>query len=226
VRAVQRALAVVTACLALLGIGLSVEHLLDDQPYNPGFLEHPWLIRSHVVLGGVYLALALPQLAPGLRRRRPDLHRALGRGAVGAGAIAGLTALVVTFWFPYSGPAAILVVVPFAAFFVAALARGFQLARRGDHAAHREWMIRALAIGTSIATMRLLFVPSLLLLGDWEDEALARRLSLASFAAAFVLHAAVAEAWLRATRPGRARAGVMLGPCAATSGRSSTSNPP
>ena len=37
----QRLLAVSTVCLCLLGAALSVEHLLDDDHYNPGFAEHP-----------------------------------------------------------------------------------------------------------------------------------------------------------------------------------------
>jgi uncharacterized membrane protein len=198
--AAARALAAATALLALLGIGLSVEHLVDSNPYNPGFARHPLVIRTHVVLGALYLALALPQLAPGVRRRRPELHRALGRVAVLAGVLAGLTALVATALFPYSGPLAMLVVGPFAAWFVVSLGRGIGAARRRDFAAHREWMIRALAIGTSIATMRLIFVPAMLLLGAYDDESRLRWLSLASFAAAFVVHAWVGEAWIRSTR--------------------------
>jgi hypothetical protein len=60
-------------------------------------------------------------------------------------------------------------------------------------------MIRALAVGTSIATMRLVFVPALLLLGTPSNER-ARELSTPSFLIAFVLHAAVAEYWIRRTR--------------------------
>jgi hypothetical protein len=197
----RRGLAAVTAGLALLGIGLAVEHLLAEEHYNPGFAEHPEWIGSHVALGAVYLGLALPQFVTRLRGRRPAAHRRMGRLAVTAGVVAGATALVMTAWFPYSGRAALAIVAPFAAWFVLALGRGAWLARQHRFAEHREWMIRAFAIGTSIATMRLIFVPAMLLLGDFEDEALARRVSLASFGAAFVLHAAVAEAWLRATRP-------------------------
>lgn len=198
----KRTLAALTVLLAFLGIALSIEHLLDSDHYNPGFIEHPLVIRSHVVLGGVYLGFALPQFVPAIRQRRPRLHRAIGRGAVLAGGVAGLTALLITLLFPYSGPTAIGVVGPFACLFVGSLARGLWLARRQAYAAHREWMIRALAIGTSISTMRLIFVPSMLLLGDYGDEERARWLSLASFGAAFVLHSAIAEAWIRSTRQG------------------------
>jgi len=197
----KTALAAYTILLALLGIALSIEHLLDADHYNPGFDEHPVIIGSHVVLGGLYLAFALPQFASSVRQRRPRVHRAMGRVAVAAGGVAGVTALLITLLFPYSGPRAIGVVGPFACWFVFSLARGLWLARRRDYRAHREWMIRALAIGTSIATMRLIFVPSMLLLGAYEDEERARWLSLVSFGAAFVLHSAVAEARIRTTRP-------------------------
>jgi uncharacterized membrane protein len=194
------ALATAATLLALLGIGLSIEHLLDSNHYNPGFAEHPLVIRSHVVLGGLYLAVALPQFVSTIRVRRPRLHRAMGRAGVAAGVVAGFTALLTTALFPYHGPIAFFLVGPWACWFVASLARGLWLARRRRFAAHREWMIRAFAIGTGIATMRLLFVPAMLLLGEYADEERARRLSLASFMVAFALHAVIAEVWIRTTR--------------------------
>jgi hypothetical protein len=63
---------------------------------------------------------------------------------------------------------------------------------------HREWIIRAFPIGLSIATMRLIFVPTLLVVADPTDAQVAV-LSNTSFAAAFVLHTSVAEAWIRTT---------------------------
>jgi uncharacterized membrane protein len=196
---VQRLLAVSTVFVCLLGAALSVEHLLDDEHYNPGFYAHPRVMQAHVILGAGYLLLALPQFVARLRARRPRLHRATGRVAVAVGLVAGTTALYITFAFPFSGWMAIPVVAPFGCLFVFALARGFWLARRRRFAEHREWMIRALAIGTSIATMRLLFVPALFGFGEATDER-ARWLSLVCFAAAFAIHLAVAESWIRATR--------------------------
>jgi hypothetical protein len=60
-------------------------------------------------------------------------------------------------------------------------------------------MIRVFAIGLSIATMRLNFVPALLIVADPTEGQIAA-LSTSSFAAAFLLHASVAVLWLRATR--------------------------
>jgi uncharacterized membrane protein len=65
--------------------------------------------------------------------------------------------------FPFHGPAAVYFVSPFAILFTAALIIAFDRVRRGDYARHREWMIRTFAIGTGIATMRLIFVPWLLM---------------------------------------------------------------
>ena len=158
-------------------------------------------MRAHLSLGAVYLALALPQFLPGLRARRPRLHRACGAVAVAAGIVAGSTAIVIGIAFPFSGFSETAVTLPFALLFLVSLGRALWLARAGRFALHREWMIRALAVGTSIATMRLVFVPALLLLGEPSDER-ARELSTPSFAIAFALHVAVAEFWIRRTRRG------------------------
>jgi len=196
-----------TVALALLGIAASLEHLFGPDHYNPGFVEHPWLLRAHVILGGAYLALALPQFLPRLRARRPRRHRALGRLAVTAGIVTGLTAVVIGIAIPFSGVSETAVTLPFALLFLVSLGRGLMLARAGRFAKHREWMIRALAVGTSIATMRLVFVPALLLLGEPSHER-ARELSTPSFAIAFAPHVAIAEYWIR--RTGRGTSGSAL----------------
>lgn len=201
----KRAFLTCTVVLSLIGVGVSIEHLIDAEHYNAGFHEHPWILRLHVVPGALYLLLALPQFVTSLRTRRPRLHRAAGWVAVVSGVLAGITALVITILFPFSGPLALLVVGPFAVWFLFSLAQGLRRARARRIAEHREWMIRALAIGTSIATMRLIFVPAFVGLGEMTD-ARARWLSLTSFGLAFAIHAAVAEGWIRATRPGHAPA--------------------
>lgn len=194
----QRTIAILTGFLALLGIGAAAEHVFGAGHPNPGFYEHPGLMQVHVGLGALYLALALLQFSARVRDRWPALHRASGRLAVVAGLATGGTALVIAAWFPFSGLAELAVVAPFAALFLLSLARGLWLARSRRFAEHREWMIRALAVGTSIATMRLIFVPALLLIGPSDETA--RWLSLTSFGIAFVVHATAAEAWIRATR--------------------------
>jgi uncharacterized membrane protein len=195
----ERPIVVSATVLAMLGIALSLEHLLDGQHYNPGFYEFPFVTRLHVVLGAAYLALAMPQFLAAVRVRRPGVHRGIGRAAAAAGAVAGSAALVMMALFPFSGALTILVAGPFACLFVFSLARGVLLARSGRYPEHREWMIRAFAIGTGIATMRLIFVPALFAFGEATDER-ARWLSVVCFGTAFAVHSAIAELWIRATR--------------------------
>jgi uncharacterized membrane protein len=196
----KRVLTATTAVLASLGILLAVEHLLDADHYNPGFHEHPVVTRLHVTLGALYLGLALLQFVGRVRARSPRLHRVFGRIAVFAGLASGVTALLIAAMFPFSGPIAMAVVGPFACLFLFSLFRGLWLARARRFVEHREWMIRALAVGTSITTMRLIFVPALLMLGESEETA--RWLSLTSFGIAFFIHSTVAEVWIRSTAAG------------------------
>ena len=61
-------------------------------------------------------------------------------------------------------------------------------------------MIRAFAIGLAIATQRLIFFPALMIaMSEPTDEGFGTLL-IAALAVAFVVHASVAETWIRATR--------------------------
>lgn len=191
-------LVAVTAILAVLGVAASVEHFLDTEHYNPGFTEHPVITGLHVALGGLFLGLALLQFNGRIRTRWPGLHRATGRVAVVAGVISGIAAVAVSVLFPFSGIAEAVVTAPFALLFSFSLGRGLWLARQRRFATHREWMIRALAVATSITTQRLIFVPTLILFGSSLE--LAQWLSLTAFGVAFAIHCTVAELWIRRSR--------------------------
>jgi len=194
---------VTTAITISLGMGLSIEHFLDEEHYNPGFYEFPWIISLHVALGGSYLGLAVFQLAPRIRQTRPTLHHTVGRLAVALGLVSAATAIATTILFPFSGPAMIIFVAPFAGYFGFALLNGYRFARRHNFAQHRNWMIRALAIASAIATQRLILVPALLAMGD--DPVTIRWVSMFSFTSAFALHALVSELWIRITAIGEVR---------------------
>jgi hypothetical protein len=115
--------------------------------------------------------------------------------------IVGVTALFMTLVIPFSEWESI-VLSPFAVWFAVALANGYRHVRAGRIDRHREWMIRALAIGLAIATMRVIFIPMLILIGNPTEEQVTAS-SLASFAVSFALHALLAELWIR---QGRTRA--------------------
>lgn len=182
----------------LLGIGLSIEHFLDKEHYNPRFYDFPLTIGLHVALGSSYLGLALLQFSSSIRTRHPAIHRNVGRITVALGIVSGVSALMAIILFPFSGPAMLFFVAPFACYFAFALIRGFQLARLRDFDKHREWMIRALAIASAIATQRLILVPALIAFGT--EPVTIRWVSVVSFTVAFLVHASIAEVWIRQTR--------------------------
>jgi len=184
--------------LALVGVAASIGHFFNE-PYNPGFLEYPLTTAAHVVLGGVYLALAPLQFVRRIRSRWIGYHRWAGRLLATIGLVVGATAFLMAVAIPFSGWPERVIVGGFAVFFVVSLVKSITHIRAGRVALHREWMIRAFAIGLAIATMRLIFIPALILAGDPSEE-LARTLSIVSFALAFFVHWAVAEVWIRRTR--------------------------
>jgi uncharacterized membrane protein YozB (DUF420 family) len=86
----------------------------------------------------------------------------------------------------------------FGALFLVALVKGFVHIRAGRVALHREWMIRAFAVGLAVVTQRLIFIPALLAVADPTQGSVAM-LSAVSFMVAFVVHSSLAEVWIRLT---------------------------
>lgn len=186
---------VVVVFLALVGAGVSVAHFLRE-PYNEGFADHPIVTGLHVVLGGAYLVLAPFQFVSRIRDRWIGHHRRAGRVLVSIGLVVGATALFLALVVPFSGNWERVVNGPFALYLIFALVRGIQHIRAGRVALHREWMIRAFTIGLSIASMRRIFVPLIILSGDPSHERL-QMLSILSFTIALVGHTVAGELWIR-----------------------------
>jgi uncharacterized membrane protein len=151
--------------LALVGVGAAATHYLYE-PYNPGFLEYPTIVALHVVLGGLYLALAPFQFVKRIRSRHLGYHRWAGRVLVSVGLVVGATGLFMGMFIPIAGWVERVYIGIFGALFVVALVKGFAHIRAGRVALHREWMIRAFAIGLAVATQRVIFIPALLAVAD------------------------------------------------------------
>lgn len=155
------------------------------------YADHPFLAYAHIIPGVFYLLFAPFQLSRTLRRRRLDLHRQLGRILVGAGLVTGAFAIGFGLLYPYGGFSEASASAVFGVYFVVALVLAYRSVKRGDVATHRRWMIRAVAIGTGVGTIRALV-------------GLSEGLGIASFEnafgptfwIAFVLHASAAEVWL------------------------------
>jgi uncharacterized membrane protein len=185
--------------LAFVGVGASAAHYLQE-PYNPGFLDFPTVVALHVVLGGAYLALAPFQFVRRIRSRHLGYHRWAGRLLVSVGLAVGATALFIGLVIPKGGWPERVVIGLFGSLFLFALIRGFLHVRARRVALHREWMIRAFAVGLAIATARLIFFPALLITMADPTEEWFGMLLVVALAVAFVLHASVAELWIRLTR--------------------------
>ena len=190
---------IMVAGLAAFGVTAAVLHYLVE-PYNPGFAEHPIATGIHVVLGALYLTFAPIQLIRWIRARALGYHRWAGRLLVPIGALVGLAALFLGLVVPFSGHLERIVIGIFGGLFLISLVLGYLRVRQGRIGEHREWMLRALAIGLSVATMRALFIPALMIAGNPSNDQIAL-LSVGSFTVAFLLHAAAAEWWIRRTRP-------------------------
>lgn len=191
------AVSVLVCLLAVLALG-AVGYFLATGGANERFAEFPLTVNSHALFGAVYLLFAPLQFSKTLRGRALDFHRWSGRLLVTLGLASGLGALFIGIVIPYSGTPEQIIIGFFGSLFVASLAISYRYILRKNVQLHREWMIRALALGLSIATMRLIFVPVLILSALSREETEAW--SIISFTIAFVIHCGFAEFWIRKTR--------------------------
>jgi len=159
------ALPFIIGFLALSGIGGSI-FFFTHEPNNQGFIDYPNITNFHVIPGAIYLVLAPFQFSATLRKRSLNTHRFAGRVLSAIGLVVGATALFLGLIVPYSGVSEQLVIGFFGVLFLFSIVRGFLYIRSKEIALHREWMMRAFAIGLSIATMRLIFIPALIIVGN------------------------------------------------------------
>ncbi len=147
------------ALLTLLSVGVAGYALtLFALPgARPPFLAsspYPWAVVTHLLCGGIALALGPWQFLTGPRARRGPSHRWIGRAyglAILLGGSSGLLMSTVSMggWTGHSG------------FFL--LASGWLLttaiavraARLGDISTHRRWMVRSFAFTFAAVTLRL-----------------------------------------------------------------------
>jgi uncharacterized membrane protein len=173
------------------------EELATDVRFSEQrWADHPIVMLAHAVPGFVFMILGPFQFIAQIRSQHIRLHRWSGRVFLAAGAFVGVSAIVMPLRFPLiAGEAELAIILPFAVFLLFALAQAYLYIRRRQIAAHREWMIRAFAIGLGIAAIRpadglLTYFTHL----DLHDHfAIAMWTSLCG--AAFV-----AEMWIRYTR--------------------------
>jgi uncharacterized membrane protein len=205
---------IVLAAIALAAVTrrvLDISGVIPPTPstmrggsFDAGFAQYPLLTLAHIVPGALFMVLGPLQLVGGIRARHLWLHRLLGRIYVAASVVIGVSALVLTFNVSIGGAVETAATLVFAPLFLFALARAVCHVRRGEIRLHREWMIRAFAIGLAVATMR-----PLIGLFFGVTTFTPQQFFGYVFWIGFTLHVVVAELWIRATRPVPVLAGRM-----------------
>lgn len=170
---------------------------LDDL-----FARYPALTLVHIIPGLLFMVLGPLQFSRALRARRPGWHRWAGRVYLVCALVVGVSALAMSLGMPAIGgaPQAVATTL-FGVWFLYALGRAYRHILRREVARHREWMLRAFAVGLAVATIRpiigLFFATSRL------SGLTAAQFFGVAFWVGFVLHVVAAELWIRRTRPQR-----------------------
>jgi uncharacterized membrane protein len=171
------------------------------------FARHPGLTLVHIVPGLLFMVLGPLQFSSSIRARHLRWHRWSGRVFVICGLVIGISALVMSFGMPsIGGVNQAAATTLFGAFFLFALCKAFWHVRRREIALHREWMIRAFAVGLAVATIRPIvgvFFATSRLSGLTPHEFFG-----IAFWIGFVLQLMAAEAWIHVTAPRAAAAAV------------------
>lgn len=144
--------------------------------------------------------------APGLTARRSVvstawvllllLHRWSGRIYLVAGVLIAYSAVHLVLNRSFGGPSESAATIFFAGFFVCCLGIAFSHIRNRRVRQHREWMIRAFAIGLAVVTIRPV-VGIYLALSDYSVQEILGT----AFWISFTTHLIAAEVWIHLTRP-------------------------
>jgi uncharacterized membrane protein len=177
-----------------LGLGAEV------TPQNARFFAAPAPVVLHILSVTFYCLLGAFQFAPGLRRRRPDWHRAAGRLLIGFGLASALSGLWMTWTYPYAPPdgfALYTIRQVVGSAMLLSILLGLAAVRRRDFTQHGAWMMRGYAIGLGAGTQVVTSVTWLLIVGKQDENARVLVMS-----AGWIINIFVAE-WLIRRRPAR-----------------------
>jgi uncharacterized membrane protein len=143
------------AVIVLAFLGYSVPPYLSGGTRVPAtFALHYPLLVGHVMFASAAMLCAVAQIWPGLRRRRPVLHRRVGRIYVFTAIPAAACAMVVGAATPF-GPILAVSNVTLASLWLWFTINGYLAARNRRFASHRLHMIRSATLALSIITNRI-----------------------------------------------------------------------
>lgn len=173
---------------------------LAGRPHFPeeAFALNPWLTMIHILPGFLFVVLGILQFVKSIRSRLPYLHRWMGRVVVVSGLIIGVSGVIMGFKMPISGVSLTAATTLFGCLFLFSLVKGFLHIRRRNMVLHRQWMIRAFAIGLAVTTTRPImgvFFATSPLTGLTVEDFFGTALWIG-----FTVHLIAAEAWINHTR--------------------------
>jgi len=209
--AIVRIIWTITVLLMLIGVAIVLRRsfaLFAPSPassnfpeaatMDAGFAGHRLLTMLHITPALLFILLAPLQFVRRLRNRNPKLHRWIGRVVLVSGLIIGSSALVMSPQMAIGGPNETAATMLFALVFLFSLCKAYLHIRKGRVSQHREWMIRAFAVGFAVATIRpivgVFFATSRL------THLTPRDFFGTAFWLGFTIQLMVAEIWINYTR--------------------------
>lgn len=166
-----------------------------ENIFEARYIQHPVITAIHMASGMAFVLLAPLQFIGRIRRNR-QLHRVLGRALVIAALISGVYGLITVVVFPvFGGLAASSAGWFFGPIFLFSVMRGVWHARNKRFVPHREWMIRAFALGLGVGMQRILIGVFIASAQIPISESFGPSLWLG-----FAINLLVAELWIAKTR--------------------------
>jgi len=141
--------------IALISWRILIVGVADATPFMMHHLEARSLfLYSHLFFGPVALAILPFQLAAGIRRKAPMVHRWLGRVYAAAVLLSGLPSFALAFN-TSAVPIAAAGFATLGVLWIIVTAQAVRLAMRREFAGHRAWMIRSAAMTFAGVTLRI-----------------------------------------------------------------------
>ena len=165
---------------------------------DAGFAKHPLLTLIHILPGFLFMILGPLQFSKKIRFQRPNLHRWIGRVYLACGLVIGISALFMSFLMSIGGVNETVATTLFALFFLFGLIKAYIHIRKRQILLHREWMLRAFAIGLAVSTTRP--IVGIFVATSGFTKLTVEEYFGTAFWLAFTLHLMIAELWINHTR--------------------------
>jgi Predicted membrane protein (DUF2306) len=126
-------------------------------------IQYP-MLAIHVITGAIAISLAWMQVWPWLRDNHPRVHRRIGWVYFLAGAFPSALLAIPVAILSTAGQATRLGLFTLGVLWLSTTVAGFVAALQGRYVDHRRWMLRNVALATSIITARPIFYANFYLL--------------------------------------------------------------